>query len=180
MKSKLLSIMAVLFSALLSSLPARADFIFDLDVSGQWTGSGSIDFTTATGNSTVNVAGFSFHVASGAGSPQDYGLADINTISWSIDSSDNLTLLLSSNSITFGSFQSGVLLTNESGSHVFPCDPTIFGSGSLTCFQDSSGFGGTTSDGVLTATPAVPEPASLALLAVCLAGLGVVLRIRRT
>src|SRR5215472_18787628 len=121
MKSKLLSIMAVLFSALLSSLPARADFIFDLDVSGQWTGSGSIDFTTATGNSTVNVAGFSFHVASGAGSPQDYGLADINTISWSIDSSDNLSLLLSSNLIPFGSDQSGILLTNESGSHAVPC-----------------------------------------------------------
>src|SRR6516165_9156404 len=84
--------------------PARADFIFNLAVglppSTSWAGSGSIDFKTASGTSTADVAGFSFHVATGAGSPQDYALADINTISWSIDSSDNLTLLLSSDSIT--------------------------------------------------------------------------------
>jgi hypothetical protein len=87
-------------------------------------------------------------------------------------------LLLSSDSITFGSSQSGILLTNESGSHVFPCDPTISGLGSLTC-EGSSGFGSTTALGVLTATPAVPEPASMPLLAVGLAGLSMVLRTRR-
>jgi hypothetical protein len=68
---------AVLFSALLSSSPARADFIFDLAVgpASEWTGSGSIDFTALSGTSTVDVAGFSFHVATGEGSPQDYALA---------------------------------------------------------------------------------------------------------
>ena len=112
--------------------PARADFIFNLAVglppSTSWAGSGSIDFKTASGTSTADVAGFSFHVATGAGSPQDYALADINTISWSIDSSDNLTLLLSSDSITFGSFQSGILLTNESAvmySRVIPPSPVL-------------------------------------------------------
>ena len=175
-------------AGVLSSLPARADFIFDLTVGppppGVWTGSGSIDFTTASGTSTADVAGFTFNVATGPGSPQDYALADIKTISWSIDSSDNLSLLLSSNLITyFGIYESAVLLTNESGSHADPCVPSSPSvDGSATCFRVPNGVGVTLSHASLTATPitaAVPEPASLTLLAVGLAGLGMVVRLRR-
>lgn len=109
------AITAVLSAALLSSLPARADFIFDLAVTGNWTGSGSIDFTTASGITTAGVAGFNFHVATGAGSPQDCDLGDINTISWSIDSSDDLSLLLVSNLIfiPFENAVSAIVLNNE-------------------------------------------------------------------
>jgi hypothetical protein len=166
--------------------PARADFIFDLTVSGPssafWTGSGSIDFTTASGTSTADVAAFSFHVATGDGSPQNYNLADINTISWSINSSGDLSsLLLSSDLITFGSGHSGIVLTNESGTHGDPCD-SFLSLGSLTC-DVGAGGGGVSHNSVLTATPAaaaVPEPASPTLLAVGLAGLGMVVRLRRT
>jgi hypothetical protein len=51
---------AVLFSALLLSSPARADLIFDLAVgpASAWTGSGSIDFTTASGTSTAGWIGY--------------------------------------------------------------------------------------------------------------------------
>ena len=183
------AITAVALAVAQFASPARADFIFDLTVGppppGVWTGSGSIDFTTASGTSTADVAGFTFHVATGgAGSPQDYALADINTISWSIDSSDNLSLLLSSNLITyFGIYESAVLLTNESGSHADPCVPSSPSvDGSATCFRVPNGVGVTLSHASLTATPitaAVPEPASLTLLAVGLAGLGMVVRLRR-
>ena len=129
------------------------------------------------------MAGFTFHVATGgAGSPQDYTLADINTISWSIDSSDDLSLLLSSDLITyFGIYESAVLLTNESGSHADPCVPSSPSvDGSATCFRVPNGVGVTLSHASLTATPVVaaPEPESLALLAVGLAGLGMVVRRR--
>jgi hypothetical protein len=130
------------------------------------------------------VAGFSFHVATGAGAPQDYALADINTISWSINSSDQLSLLLLSNLITFGSVQSAILLTNESGTNSSPCFSALpTESGSLSCETIASGGATESPFGVLTATPAaaaVPEPASLTLLAMGLASLAMVLRLRRT
>jgi len=69
------AITAVALAVAQFASPARADFIFDLTVGppppGVWTGSGSIDFTTASGTSTADVAAFSFHVATGDGSPQN-------------------------------------------------------------------------------------------------------------
>jgi hypothetical protein len=163
---------ALLFAAVLLSSPAQAGLMFDLSVSGNWSGSGSIDFTTASGTSTAGVDAFSFHVATSVGSPQDYDLADIAGISWSIDSSDDLTLLLISDAITFGSGTSGITLTNEDGLHPEPCG-SANSFGSMTC---SSPF--LEPGGVLTAT-FVPEPGTLALFASALLGIAVYLR-RRT
>ena len=58
---------------------ARAAFIYDLSVTG-WVGSGSITFDTLTGSDPSDVSAFSFHVATGFGSPQDYGLA--TSLTW--------------------------------------------------------------------------------------------------
>lgn len=154
---------------------ARADLMFDLSVtpisSLGWTGSGSIDLTTMTGTSTADVAAFSFHVATGAGSPQNYAIGDINTISWSIDSADDLSLVLISKLIPFGNETTAILLTNESGAQTQPCNGAMVTPGSsLTCELFGGGFAVHNSDAVLTAT-SVPEPSSLALLTPTLLGL---------
>src|SRR5262249_9195462 len=54
--------------------------------------------------------------------PQDYNLADIATVDWSIDPTTfDLSLLLTTNLIPFGVFQSAILLTNQPGLHPNPC-----------------------------------------------------------
>ena len=166
---------ALLFAAVLLSSPAHAGFMFDLTVSSGWTGSGSIDFTTQSGSSTADVDTFSFHAATGAGSPQDYGKSNINTISWSIDSSDDLTLLLTSKKIEFGFGLSAILLTDENGSNSDPCFSSTPTLGSITCDTSS---GEVIAGGVLTAT-AVPEPGALALLAPALPGIAAYLLRRK-
>jgi len=96
---------AICFTGLL--LGAQADFIYDLSVSGGWTGSGSIAFDTLTGTDIVfsdiaGVSAFSFHVSSGFGSPQDYDLGDLASVDWSIDpASFDLSLLLSAALVPF-------------------------------------------------------------------------------
>src|SRR5215510_10024479 len=105
---------------------ARADFIYNLSVTGNWTGSGAIAFNAPSGSDTIfsdtiGVSVFAFHVDSGhAGGPQDYDLTDLDLVNWSIDSSFNLSLFLQTALIPFGSAQSAILLAAP-GFHSDPC-----------------------------------------------------------
>jgi hypothetical protein len=170
---------ALLFATVLLSSPAQAGLMFDLSVSGTWTGSGSIDFTTLMGTSTADVDTFRFHVATGGGSPQNYTLADINTISWSINGSDVLTLDLVSKAIAFDSAISGIVLTSASGLSTDPCaQGGGFSFGSVSC-EASGGLIDLSYGGALTATAVpqvVPEPAALTLFGPMLLGIAAFLR----
>ena len=160
-------------------MSAQAGFIYDLTVSGNWTGSGSISFDTLSGSTSSGVSAFSFHDSTGfLTSPQDYDLADIASVDWSIDSSFNLSLLLSTALVPFGLNQTAILLTNQSGVHSGPCGE---GLGSLTCAAIASGGGAVNSQGILSArlvSASVPEPSTVALFAMGLVGLGLMWRRR--
>lgn len=161
--------------ALVEPVPAHAGFIFDLSVSSSFfTGSGSIDFATQSGSSVADLSAFSFHVSTGAGSPQDYGLGNVATVSWTIDNSSNLSdFLLTTDLISFGTTQSAVLLTTSTAFHQGLCSSSSF-LDSQTC---TAGVVPNTSTGVLTARSVnVPEPAAIALFGFGLAALGFMLR----
>jgi hypothetical protein len=178
---------ALLLAAALPSSPAHAGFMFDLTVAPlpngivPWTGSGSIDFTTLSGTSTAGVAAFSFRAATGNGSPQDYTLADIASINWSINSSDALTLLLISNDIPFETADSAIRLSNEGSNGPLPClELSSIGSAvSVTCETIGAGDYSQGSLAAIFVPSALPEPGSLALLAPMLLGIAAFLRRRK-
>jgi hypothetical protein len=159
-------------AALAITAPAHAAYTFELTVTGPsaFTGSGSIDFDTLSGNSAADLSAFDFHVSAGFGSPQDYDLGDIASISWTIDGAFNLTsVLLESVLIPFGSDQSGLLLAIGQSAPTDPCGFTWGSNQSATCIRLQSG-GGAGNSGALTAElQPVPEPSSYALV---LGGLG--------
>ena len=177
-----LAALVLTVAASLAPVSAQAAFIYDLTVSNGWTGSGGIAFDTLSGNTTAGVTAFSFHVSSGAGSPQDYDLADLAAVDWTIDSSFNLSLLLSAVVIPFGTGVSAILLTNQSGDHFITCGLAIPNlPGSLTCRVNSDNSGAVTYNGVLSTSrvTSVPEPSTLALFGLGLAGLGWMSRRRK-
>lgn len=163
--------------AALIAVPAQAQYMYDLSVTGAWTGSGSIDFSSLTGNSPAGVSAFSFDVTSGLGSPQTYSLSDIASIMWTIDSSsfDVTSLLLTSSLKPFGTAQSAILLNLANAPQPDPCIGvvTISPASSYTCVT-AGPHSVSISGGFLGAErqTAVPEPTTLALFSLGMAGLG--------
>lgn len=165
----------IALSGLLAA-PAHAGFLYNLSVTGpgSWTGSGSIELPALTGSSPPGASAFSFSVTSAiAGSPQNYGLSDIASIAWTIDSNtlDLTSLLLTTVLIPFGTAQSAIVLNNTGSAESSQCahgQPL----GSQTC-ETIPGGGLVHFGGVLTAElqTAVPEPAPLALMGLGWTGL---------
>jgi hypothetical protein len=161
---------------------AKADFLYMLSVGNTWVGSGTIAFDASSGNASIGVTAFSFNTSAGIGSPQDYGLADILTIDWSIDDSFNLSLLLTTSLVPFGTGHSAILLSNLPGTNADPCG--VSGAvtvGSISCEAFAVGDDGAHFQGVLTARLVeVAEPATIALFGAGLLGLGLIARKKKT
>lgn len=168
------------------SSPARADFLYDLSVTGtSWTGSGSIGFNSLSGTSTSGVSSFSFTSSNFTPYPPtlSFGLNDINQISWSINSSGDLTSLFLTTDPAKVSFSasgtsgtSALLLTLDNTTpNSSPCGTADGLTGSIICVSYSTPPVDLTANqnaagGNLSAVP-VPEPGSLALFGPALLGL---------
>jgi len=157
--------------------PAQAALIQDLSVTGNFSGTGQIVFTTDSGNSVAGVSAFDFTVNSSAGglpTGVTFGLGDINTIVWSVNPADwSLTIFLQTALISAGGTSVSLTLPNDGLQHGNLCGAFGTNDGATYC-EPGVLVGAST----LQTTPVhtmnvIPEPSTMLLFSLGLLALGV-------
>ena len=171
----------ILSAFLLTTTSAQAALIQNL-ISEVGLGSGQIEFSTKSGNDKSGVVAFSFDVTAGPGSPQSYGLDNIDTIVWSIDDEWVLSIALVSKLTPFENGLFSAITLTQSMDGIYPCLTDAEASGSTMATQQCSSpnndlglLGGRL---ITEAVHDAPEPSTLALFLVALGGLGFMARRR--
>ncbi|MEM7225137.1 MAG: PEP-CTERM sorting domain-containing protein [Pseudomonadota bacterium] len=172
---------------------AQASLIQNLTVTdnqdgGGFTGTGRIEFDSLSGNSAAGVVSFSFTPSTNTpnfdGSPPVFTEADIISVSWLIEDWELVEFSLVAGdmiSTPFGGSTWGIVLDLTNELVRFPCFSAVSVPASLLCGPTSGVISVAGRD--LSTEPVhndIPEPASLALFAIALGGLGFMARRRVT